>query len=552
MTILIKKGEGKMKKAHRFSLLLLASAVLVGISPTCGSTTPTSKPPEISTATSESGITQPLAETPPSEAPQTQKQKGISYASWWPGLYSEPDADLALANLADTGANWISLSVTQYQDTLNSTVISPTAATPTDADVIHVITQAHGLGLKVMLKPHVDIANDPKNLLWRANIGQDFTEAEWNAWFASYRDFINHYAQLAQTYGVDQFCVGTEFISSESRATDWREVITGVRSYYSGPLTYAASQGDETNIAWWDAVDYIGVDAYYELASENDPTVAEMKAAWQPHISTLKTLASTWNKPIIFTEIGYRSLDGSSQHPWDPNIGGIVDLQEQADAYQATFESVYNQPWFAGMYWWAWETDLFQGGPCDYKYTPYDKPAEEVLRAWYGAPRASKPTPQPDYSRNLVIYTDGPASGWEDWSWDANVDLASNSPVYSGTQAISITAQAWGTLQLRHSEFDSTPYYWLEFHVRKSSTAQQLGVFVIANDSELRTRPVDYCRYTDGQPIEPGVWTRVRIPLSDLNASDRLLQSVCIRNLGSQPSSFWVDEIRLVAASEAH
>jgi hypothetical protein len=478
---------------------------------------------------------------------QNQKQKGISYASWWPGLYSDPDADLALANLADTGANWISLIVTQYQDTLTSTIIYPTPGTPTDADLIHVITQAHSLGLKVMLKPHVDIASDPN--LWRSYIGQGFTETEWNAWFASYQDFINHYAQLAQIYGVEQFCVGTELGVSQSRATDWREVIAGVRSNYNGPLTYAANHGDETSISWWDAVDYIGVDAYYALASENDPTVAELKAAWQPHISTLETLASTWNKPIIFTEIGYRSQDGASQHPWDAQISGTVDLQEQADAYQATFESVFDQSWFAGMYWWAWETDLFQGGPCDDDYTPYDKPAEDVLRAWYGAPRASKPTPQPDYSRALAIYTDGLASGWEDWSWDAGVDLSSNSPVYSGTQAISITALAWGALQLRHSDFDSTPYYRLEFYVRKSSTAQQLGVFVIGNDLELRTRPVDYCRYTDRQPIEPGLWTRVRIPLSDLDASERLLQSVCIRNLGSQPSSFWVDEIRLVAAS---
>lgn len=482
---------------------------------------------------------------------QTQKQKGISYPTWWSGQYSYPDADpdLALANLADTGANWISLIVPQYQDNISSTLIYSTTATPTDADLIRVITQAHNLDLKVMLKPHVDLASDPTH--WRGQIGQSFTETEWIAWFTSYQGFINHYAQLAQTYGVDQFSVGTELSASQSRATNWRAVITGVRSYYSGPLTYAANHGDETNITWWDAVDYIGVDAYYPLTSKSDPTVAELKAAWQPHVSTLNTLASTWNKSIIFTEIGYRSQDGTNQHPWNWQIGGTVDLQEQADTYQAVFESVFNQPWFAGMYWWAWETDPFQGGPCDDGYTPYDKPAEDILRSWYGAPpRVSKPTPQPDDNQTLVIYTDSLNSGWENWSWDANVNLSSNNPVYSGTQAISITAQAWGALSLHHSNFASAPYYWLELYVRQSSAEQQLIAFANdENDSELRYRPIDDCRYTDEQPIEPGVWTRVRIPLSHLDASGQLLQRVSIKNYQPQPSSFWVDEIRLVGAS---
>ena len=107
---------------------------------------------------------------------QASKQKGISYATWWSGLYSQPDADLALANLADTGADWIGLIVTQYQDDISSTTIEPTMATPADADLIQVISQAHSLGLKVMLKPHVDLANDPTH--WRGQIGEGFTEAD--------------------------------------------------------------------------------------------------------------------------------------------------------------------------------------------------------------------------------------------------------------------------------------------------------------------------------------------------------------------------------------
>jgi hypothetical protein len=478
---------------------------------------------------------------------QIQKQKGFSYATWWSGEYSNPNADQAVAKLAETGTDWISLIVTQYQDTISSTSIYSTTATPTDADLIHAITYAHSLGMKVMLKPHVDLANDPAH--WRGEIGQGFTSSKWTAWFTSYNAFINHYAQLAQANSVEQFCIGTELSATEAHTTNWRAVASGVRGIYTGPLTYAANWGSETSLSWWDAVDFIGVDAYYPLTDKNDPTVAELNAAWLPHVTTLASLASTWNKSILFTEIGYRSQDGANQHPWDWQLDGTLDFQEQADTYQAAFQSVFNQPWFAGFYWWSWETDPFQGGPCDDGYTPYDKPAEAVLRAWYGAsPKAIHPPPQPDYSKVMNVYTDSLSSSWEDWSWSATVNFSANSPVYSGAHAIAVAAQPWGALSLFHPDFDSTPYYWLEFYVRESSAQQGLrSYFSDKDDNDLR--PLGFCRYAETPPIVQDVWTRIRIPLLDLNASNRSLQGLSIMNYQDQASSFWLDQIRLVGAA---
>ena len=479
---------------------------------------------------------------------QPVKQQGMAYVSWWPGQYSQPDADLALSNLRATGANWISLLVTQYQDTITSTAIYTTSATPLDADLVHVIDQAHSLGLKVMVKPHVDLANDPAH--WRGQIGQGFTETQRTAWFASYQSFIDHYAQLAQAYGADQFCVGTELTGTQNRDAQWRAVVSGVRSLYSGPITYAANWGDETGLSWWDVVDFIGVDAYYPLTNKNNPTVAELNAGWMPYITTLANLASTWSKQILFTEIGYRSQDGANQHPWDYQIGGVVDLQEQADTYQAAFESIFDQSWFAGMYWWSWGTEPFEGGPCDDGYSPHDKPAEDILRAWYGGmPRTtSANAPQPDYSRAITIYTDGLSTGWDNWSWDSTVNLFSTSPVYSGTQAISVTYQAWGALSLHHANLDISPYYWLEFYVREATSGQQLRVYANdQTDSELRYLQV--CNYADGGTIQPGVWTRVRIPLTDMNAANRSIQRVAIKNYSSQAIQLSIDEIQLVPGS---
>jgi hypothetical protein len=331
-------------------------------------------------------------------SPTPEKQKGISYACWWPGLYSLPDSDLSLAHLAETGADWISLIVTCYQDSLGSTRVAANESTPTDNDLVRAIGRAHALGLKVMLKPHVDLSQDPSH--WRGQIGEAFsTEAQWTEWFSSYRAFIEHYADLAAAQQAEQFCVGCELEGTSQREADWRVVVAAVRARYPGPLVYAGNHsGEEAGMAWWDALDLIGVDAYYPLSAKTDPTLVELKTAWQPLAASLAALSARWQKPVLLTEIGYRSLDGAAMHPWDWQIQGKVDLQEQADCYRAALESVYEEPWFGGIYWWSWSPDPLEGGPEDSGYSPHGKPAESVLRKWFGGqPQPQRPrTREPD------------------------------------------------------------------------------------------------------------------------------------------------------------
>ena len=483
------------------------------------------------------------------------KQKGMSFAAWWSGLYSQPDADLSVSHLAATGADWISLIVTGYQDGIDSTAVYTSTATPTDADLAHVIALAHSRGLKVMLKPHVDPADLASH--WRGEIGLDFSETQWTAWFASYRSFIEHYATLAEQNGVEQFSVGCELVTTAHRASSWRAVISAVRALYHGPLTYAANHsGEETSITWWDALDYIGVDAYYPLTDQNNPTLAELKAAWAPHATTLANLASTWDKPVILTEIGYRSQDGANEHPWDWQLDGTVDLQEQANCYQAALESVYSQPWCAGIFWWAWGTDSVEGGACDQGYSPHDKPAEDVLRAWYSTSSRPTvtPTPPTDSSRVLPAYGDALVTGWEDWSWGVRRNLSSGVAAYSGTRGISVTLQAWGGLSLWHEPFSTEPYNWLEFYARRQSQGgTQLWLSLSdENDQELTQRVVEDCRFVEAGTIVAGAWKRVRIPLSDLGAAARMVTRINIQDRNGDASTpLWIDEIRLVGAVSA-
>jgi hypothetical protein len=481
-------------------------------------------------------------------------QKGISYATWWSGQYSEPGADLSLGRLAETGANWISLIVTAYQDTPGSTVIDRTdPQTPTDADLIHVIQQAHALGLKVMLKPHLDLRNEEENDWWRGHIGDDFSsESQWDAWFASYRVFIEHYAALAETYGADQFCIGTELLGTTHRTADWRAVVAGVRANYSGPITYAAlHSGEEMAITWWDAVDYIGVDAYYPLFFEPayHPTTDELEASWQEPKAIMEELAATYDKPVILTEIGYRSHHGCAQHPWDSLAQSPLDMEEQANAYEAAFQQLYSEPWLGGIYWWTWHPDRFESGRCDDGYSPHQKPAEEVLRAWYGGSALTRqPVLLPDYVPAGEIYADALASSWADWSWNVTLNPTATGVVYSGDYALSASAAQWGAISFQHPGLDTRTFTWIELYVYSEQEIDLTLFFEAADGASLPAAPVEDCRHVATGELSAGTWNRVRIPLSELNPDGRLVTRVNIQNTtAGAPVQFWLDEVRLVA-----
>jgi Glycoside Hydrolase Family 113 len=404
-----------------------------------------------------------------------------------------------------------------------------------------------------MLKPHLNLSNDPSH--WRGQIGESFdTKSKWSQWFASYRAFIEHYAVLAAAHGFEQFCIGCELKGTTHRADDWRAVIADVRSRYAGPLTYASNHGDEGSITWWDALDFIGVDAYYELSRNFSPTLNELKAAWQPHIASLGSLSARWRKPILFTEIGYRSIDGTAMHPPDSHAAGNIDLQEQADCYEVVFESVYQRPWFAGMYWWSWGPNPLEGGPDEPGYSPHDKPAEEILRKWYegSSLRTPRQIPEPDLSQKLDILSEGLDPGWEDQSWGAERDIAASDEFFHGTQSLRVKLDPDGAVSLGHPPFSSAPYYFLEFYIRGSSGDEPL-LWVYGYDIDgkplLRT-PVNDQRYIDAGKIKAGKWSRVFIPLADMGVTRGQISRFSIQDRsGKGTTVFWIDDFWLLGAN---
>lgn len=242
------------------------------------------------------------------------------------------------------------------------------------------IRLAHACGLKVMLKPHVWQRGS-----WIGEFDLD-SEEKWKIWEGHYREYAMAYARLAEKMQVELFCIATEYkVAVVKRPAYWSQLIQDIKREYHGQLTYAANWDNYENVPFWDQMDYIGVDAYFPLVHEKDPDVATIKRAWAPLVSRLRSFGALYHKPILFAEYGYQSANGAVGNHWEVSQSADqVNMELQARAYQALYEVLWKEPWFAGGFFWKWHFDERHGGPQDLSFTPQGKPAEAVIARWYG------------------------------------------------------------------------------------------------------------------------------------------------------------------------
>jgi hypothetical protein len=310
-------------------------------------------------------------------------QKGMSYVTWNKTRYEKTTSDESLEDLANMGCEYVALVATWYQDKFNSREIYATDKTPSDEGMNHAINKIHALGMKVMLKPHLDIL-DKSSGRWRGEI--DFScSREWEEWFKSYSKFIITYAQMAEENKVEMFCIGTELTYPATTCNDkWRELIKEIRKVYSGKLTYAANWNEEYMlIEFWDLLDYAGIDPYFPLSEEDDPSLEQIKAGWIKWVEEIEIWQQKINKPVIFTECGYRSSLGAAREPWDHNPNAPLSLELQEKCYKALIETFGPKDWFYGTYWWYWGTNKRMGGSNNRGFLIQNKPALEVVKKWY-------------------------------------------------------------------------------------------------------------------------------------------------------------------------
>ena len=199
---------------------------------------------------------------------------------------------------------------------------------------------------------------------------------------------IIHYAKLAQLTSVNLFCIGTELRSSlKNQPQEWLELIRKIKTIYNGKLIYAANWDSSFEFKeFWNELDFIGVDAYFPLSDKKSPTIEELEIGWKPHKQEIIRIQNQYQKKILFTEYGYRSVDYNAKEPWNyDRNSGEVNLQAQVNGLKAIHNQFWKEDWFAGGFIWKWFVKHDKvGGKENNRFTPQNKPAEKLLQELYG------------------------------------------------------------------------------------------------------------------------------------------------------------------------
>lgn len=275
-----------------------------------------------------------------------------------------------------TGATRVAIVPVWYVDGPRSSNLAPDPdKTLPDAEIERMAAQARAAGMAVAIKPHVDVRDGS----FRGELRPD----DRAAFYAAYGELVDRYATLARRVGADTFVIGTELVTLARDTGRWRALARRARAQFGGTLTYAANWvADAEDVRFWDLLDLVGVDAYMPLEAPRPATVPQLRAAWRPWVRRLAALRRRTERDVVFTELGYASRAGATRRPAREG-SGRPDPALQARAYEAALSVWSNVPFLRGIWWWEWEADGRSARPAPPgSYTPRDKPAEQVLRAW--------------------------------------------------------------------------------------------------------------------------------------------------------------------------
>lgn len=280
------------------------------------------------------------------------------------------------------GATDVLVVVNAYQsDRFASDIALRPGRSPSQPTIARTLAQVREAGMRAALMPVVRLDRRDRRD-WRGRISP---ADGLDAWFTAYRGFVLPLARLAERLAVERFVVGSELSSLEPYEARWRDLISALRNEYSGMLTYSANWDRIEAVEFWDALDEVGLTAYFPLAGAHDTPSAEAIArAWSTPRAEIETLARRTGKPVLVTEVGYVSQRGAAGMPWEHSATTDLDLHLQQRLYQGFCDSFARTPSISGFYVWNW---FGVGGPRDHGFTPRGKPAANELskcfaRAW--------------------------------------------------------------------------------------------------------------------------------------------------------------------------
>ena len=137
---------------------------------------------------------------------------------------------------------------------------------------------------------------------------------------------------------------------------------------------------------------------------------------------------------------------------------------------------------------------------------------------------------------DIAVYADNLVSGWDNWSWDTNLDFSNTSPVHNGSYSLAVTyTQAWAGLYLHANALDLSTCDTLRFWLHGGSAGNQnISVSLNYNGSSYDVTAT------------ANTWQQVSIPLSTLGSPSSVSDLVFQENAGGAQPTFYLDDVAFV------
>jgi len=160
----------------------------------------------------------------------------------------------------------------------------------------------------------------------------------------------------------------------------------------------------------------------------------------------------------------------------------------------------------------------------------------------------SIPLTGPTEEGGYVVYSDALADGWENWSWESQVDFANRELAFSGRRAIAVDMpKGNGGLSLRAPiTLDGEAYSAIRLRLRGAKPEpRQMQVYLHSADESGNEGPAFVFQLAGSQ------WITLRVPLAQLG-NLKTIKRVNVQDLGgSSPLRFYVDDIEFLPRTQA-
>jgi hypothetical protein len=340
--------------------------------------------------------------TPPAIAgyPATARQgfmAGVEFQSGYDPTW-QAWTPLAIQNVQALYANWLVLTPTWSVERTSPFTFSPVAGKdPLWADTLDTVSRARASNLNIALFPGSDLPSDLTT--WWTSAPRD--DAWWNTWFDRYAAFADYHADLASRSGAQALILGGDWITPAlpggliagdssgvpvNAGSRWQAILADVRTRFSGNIYWALSYPDGLESMPDFARNLDGIYLLWYAPLDGAGVVQIYASAGQLLDTDIQPFQASLQKPVIIAAV-YPSADNSASASmpgsvvFQPgNSQAAVNLQAQADVYQAMLMAVNERSWVAGFISRGYYVPVVLQ---DASASVHGKPAADVLWYWY-------------------------------------------------------------------------------------------------------------------------------------------------------------------------